>query len=130
MPNRTKPTAIKMLQGTARKSRMNPAEVQPVGELADPPHWLKGEALDEWNRVVKALPPGVLKSADASLLAAYCEVWRQFVAGAESGQPVNAALVAQLRYLAASFGLDPSSRAKVGGLQQPKPESVWAKIGK
>jgi hypothetical protein len=46
-----KPTYLKLVTGTARKSRLNPAEPKPEPALPSPPEHLMPEALAEWERV-------------------------------------------------------------------------------
>jgi phage terminase small subunit len=73
MPNPPKPTALKLLEGTARRDRMNPSEpVAPTLEVgARPPAWLKGVRRHRaWNQLVELLNDArVLTVLDAASLA-------------------------------------------------------------
>ena len=112
MSNR-KPTKIKEISGTLRKSRQK-NEPKPVVCLPTPPEWLAGEALSEWERVTAELEPlGYLTRADRGVLVAYCLLWGELAASARGEKPLLAALVAQLRAAASSLGLDPVSRGKI-----------------
>lgn len=136
MPNRTKPTALKVLQGTARKSRMNPAEPKPPAG-AEPPAWLSDDARVHWAHYAPMLLAlGVLTVADRDSLAVMCEALADYLAardvvraegmtytatsdrGGESlrARPeVQIASDAYRRYVnvARDFGLAPAPRAKV-----------------
>jgi len=118
-----KPTKLHLINGTYRPDRMNRKnEPRPVQGKGKAPSWLKGEALKEWRRVAPELQrTGVLTAIDETLLAAYCSLVGIFIDGVKSGEPMKSSLIAQLRGLAASFGLDPSSR---GRLSVPPPEPV------
>ena len=52
----------------------------PTGEKPNPPSWLKGEALREWNRIADPLyEAGLIDAVDRSLLTAYCSSWATYV---------------------------------------------------
>jgi len=58
MSNLPKPTALKMLQGTARRDRANPAEPQPASLIpgTKPPSWLRGQRRRRaWVELVQLL---------------------------------------------------------------------------
>jgi P27 family predicted phage terminase small subunit len=72
MGMRPKPTALKVIQGTARKDRMV-REAIPTPALPDPPDHLDERALREWNRVGPELYRlGLLSEVDRAVFAAYC----------------------------------------------------------
>ena len=64
----------------SRKGRKPTATAEhnlPTGEMK-PPNDLNAEAKKEWNRVVKALPDGVLSLLDYGILTAYCSAWSEW----------------------------------------------------
>lgn len=70
-----KPTLIRKLEGVPGHSRpINEREPQPTGQLAKP-DFVTGEAAKEWDRAVRAMPPGLYTAADAPVLAVYCIAW-------------------------------------------------------
>jgi len=68
------PTALKILRGETRPSRINRQEPIPVGELVPVPDDLNDEAKVVWRRVVHAFGhTGVIRSADSDVMRLYCE---------------------------------------------------------
>ena len=99
------------------------------------PTWLGGAARDEWLRIVPQLEQlGLLKEADGPLLTAYCLCWQTIVDTsqilavegytepgakrqvAHTAVGIRARAIADLRQLAAQFGLSPASES---GLSAP-----------
>ena len=74
-----KPTHLKLVLGTARRSRLNPNEPKPEPERLTPPEHLSAEALEEWRFVVDEYQLGALTKLDRSVLAAYCQAWSRWV---------------------------------------------------
>ena len=116
MPGRKPiPTALKILKGTARPHRINDKE--PQVEVAKPqpaPVWLNSDAKKEWVRLFDLLTKsGVITDLDTSMLATFCQMWGEYIAGFKSGDPVGVTHMTQMRLMAAEFGLTPSSRSKV-----------------
>ena len=79
-----KPTALKLIQGTAHrnKARLNPNEPQPQKFVRPPgpPKHLSAEAKAEWRRVVKELhATGVLTKIDVTALANYCMAFSDMI---------------------------------------------------
>lgn len=69
-----KPTALKILHGETRPSRLNNAEPQPGQTSVVPPDDLSEEALVIWDELADDLiRTGVLKPWDARLYGDYCE---------------------------------------------------------
>lgn len=69
-----KPTVLKLVTGTARKSRLNPREPRPEPGLPDPPDFIMEDpvALEEYRRAGDQLVcMGVVSDLDAAVLAAY-----------------------------------------------------------
>jgi len=107
-----KPKIVKELSGTLRPWREKPSLELPPG-APEPPEWLAGEALEEFQRVVADLgETGLLTRADRSSLAVYATLHAEFAKQARKGC-ANVAIAAELRRYAALFGLDPSSREKM-----------------
>lgn len=74
-----KPTALKLLQGEHRPSRVSPAEPRPRDLPPERPAWLSQAARDEWDRIAPDL--WVMRTAtavDSTALAAYCEAVARF----------------------------------------------------
>lgn len=133
---RPTPSHLKLLTGTQRKDRANPAEPQyDKPKLLRPPSWLSADAKRTFKTLGKQLTEsGVMKSCDTlalSLLAeahaTYCEADRLvreegLTYTANSGlkkitPAVRIRLDAanQVRHLMTEFGLTPSSRSRVKG---------------
>jgi len=136
MAPRTKPTALKLLQGDDRThpGRINRAEAAPpvVTDLV-PPIELDAEAQRVWDHFGPMLRrQRLLTEADRLSFAALCQSWSLYAEASATvrregtltvgvkGQPVRnpAALVAKdalqdYMRLATEFGLTPSSRARI-----------------
>jgi P27 family predicted phage terminase small subunit len=75
-----KPTALKLIRGTDRAARRNPAEPRLPLERPDPPAHLSEEARAEWHRVIEQLcAAGILSGIDRAALAAYCRDYSRWV---------------------------------------------------
>ena len=112
-----KPTALKLITGE-RESRINRDEPDPQGEVKKPA-FVKHGATRIWNQYAPELERiGVLKSTDVDMFGAWCCLMAEF---RESPRSFNAARFAQLRALASSFGLEPSSRSRIS---VPKPKET------
>ncbi|MBY0442055.1 MAG: phage terminase small subunit P27 family [Mycobacteriaceae bacterium] len=134
MPATSKPPSLKILTGRGRgkDSAGRPIPVPPkfLREAPQPPEWLAGEALAEWERIAPGLEQlDLLKTADRAMLAVYCETWARFVdavaeykrhglaltnpdSGRVGKNPVVAiaeVAASQLRVYASEFGLTPAS---------------------
>src|SRR5437867_6293718 len=76
-----KPTVLRVLEGNKGKRALPRNEPQPPADMPNPPAYLNGYALEEWNRVAETLHSiGTLTAIDQSLLGAYCMAfarWRQ-----------------------------------------------------
>ena len=116
MSNPRKPTALKVLEGTDRKDRTNPAEPRFLpAEEADAPDWLNGpEAVTEWYRIRDVLESQrVLTQADLTTLGHLCNLHGKCVEKWRLGSQPTAAELTQLRMFYVEFGLTPASRSKV-----------------
>ena len=136
MPSK-KPTELKILKGTARKSRLLPNEIQPkkVEEYPLPPNYLSEEAQIEWHVVVPQLKElGILAVTDLSLVAAYCNEMGEYIRTVKelkasgntmctsNGNEIQHPLVgiknkcfSNLTKMATEFGFTPRSRTSIGG---------------
>lgn len=133
MARRRKPTALKVLQGTARPDR---AREEPDFNLVDGhpecPSWLTDpEAVAEWERLVGILTPvRVLSAADLTALAHLCALHGAVLDGYRSGEPPKAAQLTQLRLFLTEFGLTPASRSKASTLGSPPEQNPFADLGR
>ena len=82
MPGRPrKPTALKRLQGTLQKCRINTAEPVPTVDLKSvmPPEYLTESAKEIWTFALQAAPPGMLSSLDFGIFTEWVVCYDQFV---------------------------------------------------
>jgi len=113
---RPKPTALKIIKGTARKSRLNKNEPKPevISSNTRCPEWMNPEGKKEWKRMAgKLREVGLLTNCDITAFTMLCQMWGEYVTGTKTGEPVSMAHVTQMRLLAGEFGLTPASRSKV-----------------
>jgi P27 family predicted phage terminase small subunit len=126
------PTAVLEARGSWR-AKINKSEMKPRSGAPKPPADLKGEALEEWKRIVKELAPTrVLTKADRSALLMYVQSWANMqeaaakiaadgvVIALPNGYPQQNPYVAvfnaanrQCLRLLQEFGLTPSARARI-----------------
>lgn len=121
------PTALRLVKGSVRADRpMNEQEPLPSGEAARPT-FLKDRAAEIWDQYAPDLQAqGVLTSWDSHMFAVWCELVAEFERDRDR---MNASRIAQMRALASSFGLDPSSRSRIvgnGGQQSDPAERYFA----
>jgi P27 family predicted phage terminase small subunit len=143
-----KPTALKVVNGTARKGRDNPDEPKPeVCELACP-DYLPEHAAAEWRRIVPELVIlGLLSAVDRVALEGYCfnyHRWREAEEvieeegltmctpqGFEMQRPEvsigNQARKQCLEFLR-EFGLSPASRGKVRATPKSPAEDAMERL--
>lgn len=85
----------------------------------EPPKTLKGEALDEWNRVAPTLAKlGLLKPEDRAALSSYCMAWAMII-NPDTSTSAWFQASRELRAWAVQFGLTPTSEQKL-----PTPEDA------
>lgn len=134
MPPVKRPTALTLLAGETRPSRVNYNEPKPRNSKPTPPDWLPPDVLDEWHRVVAELDAmGIAFAADRDVIVGYClavvELRFAYAALAESGPLVPSArgegmvknpavqvvrdASMMLRAFARELGLTPSARASL-----------------
>ena len=127
------PTQLKLVKGTARPHRMNPAEPQPSVAVPHPPEHLDAEAAAKFTDMATLLARhGVMTELDAGALARYVVIWRRWleaeaevkrrgpvvktVGGNIIQNPFLAVAnkcLAQLGQIESEFGLTPSSRTRI-----------------
>lgn len=142
-----KPTTLKLIQGTAQKSRMNPNEPKPAkpAKVPAPPAHLSTQAKSEWKRIAKELhSTGILTKIDVKALGAYCQAFADMIraegllakwnldhpdqvniqrtlGGIDKTHPYVLQIREHRRDMvrfAAEFGLTPSSRTRVKAVGQ------------
>lgn len=118
------PTSLKLVRGTDAKHPTIPDDFQPTGE-PQKPKWLRGLASKLWDeRAPELVAAGVLKAIDADLFAMYCSLAAEF--RRDKGVMV-ASRIAQLRALAAEFGIGAASRSRIHvpvGSKPPAPQAA------
>ena len=118
-----KPTALKVLHGTARPDRVKTHELMPTPGIPTMPGWLLPEAKSEWRRVVRDIGhTGVITMVDRSLLAVYCQLWARFVEGERSGDQIPTSRLTRMQSLAAEFGIGPAIRARMDMAREAEAE--------
>jgi phage terminase small subunit len=92
--------------------------------LPEPPAELTKQAQRTWRHIVRILgDAGVVKSADAYVLAYFCELDRLFWREIDRGKFVSMNGVGQLRMLLVELGMTPSARSRLAislGKQQER----------
>ncbi|WP_052176212.1 P27 family phage terminase small subunit, partial [Paracoccus sanguinis] len=74
------PTQLKLVKGTARPHRMNPAEPQPVVAVPPAPDHLDDAAAAKFTELAELLARhGVMTELDAGALARYVVIWRRWL---------------------------------------------------
>ena len=127
------PTQLKLVKGTARPHRMNPAEPQPSLAVPDPPEHLDVEAAAKFTDMATLLARHrVMTELDAGALARYVVIWRRWLAAEAEvkrrgpvvktvgGNIIQHPFLAvankcltQLGQIESEFGLTPSSRTRI-----------------
>ena len=134
MPNnKRKPTQLKVLQGTARRDRLNPDEPCPDVESPEPPDFLLPAARDEWDRIVPILIDlKMISKTDQVAIALYCQTWGRIleVENILKGDldadthlkylRISNSLNDQARKFITEFGLSPASRSRVSVIKKEK----------
>ena len=141
------PTAVKILHGETRPSRLNPDEPRPPVNAPELPGDLSPAAVVVWERVLRDQAPGVILAAHADVLRLYCEAvvrYQEYSAllaktspllrGARGSDLVRNPLVAmvrdagdQVRVLGRELGLTPSSLTGVHAFPDPTSDPVSAR---
>ena len=153
MPNPRTPTTLKVLRGTDRKDRANPAEPTPstLAPDAEPPDWLNLSELARtaWTDIAPILRRmRVLTEADAVALSLLCDALANYVTAkatvaqegavywTEGKSPMRRAHPAVAiagdngkfaKAMLSEFGLTPAARSRVSatGTGEKDPLSEW-----
>jgi P27 family predicted phage terminase small subunit len=139
------PTAIRVLRGETKKSRLNLNAPTPAGKPVMPRD-MTPAAQKVWRRVIRALgATGVLTAVDTDILRAYCEAVDRYtyaaqtlattgpmIRGARRGELVKNPLhqivrdnAVLMRALGRELGLTPSSREGIRLPDSGDPLEAW-----
>lgn len=130
---KSKPTALKELEGNPGKRGLNKKEPKPEKGIPNCPKHLKGDARMEWNRITQELNKlGVIAKIDRAALAICCTAWADYVKACntlvkqgeviitDTGGAYQNPWVAikkrsmeQIAKFYAEFGMTPSSRVRL-----------------
>jgi P27 family predicted phage terminase small subunit len=142
MPQRRKPTALKLIEGNPGKRSLNHNEPKPPSEFPTMPRGLNAIEKAEWKRLATELPkvPGLITRIDGPLLHAYVQCYAQWIEiskimrdlakqdpvtkgmmlRGKNGQAYTNPLLRQQRQirgellrLAAEFGFSPVARTRI-----------------
>ena len=135
MTGRPKPTALKILNGSAARNpgRLNPDEPkpEPLTVVPAPPAYLPlaGRARKAWDDLAaQTIALGVLTAADLPALAMTCRALAEYEAARRDDMAWRRADAAWKRFMAgvARFGLDPADRARVHAAPKPNDSRMAA----
>ena len=125
------PTALKILRGETRPSRINRDEPRPVGDLVPMPSDMSSAAQAVWRRVLREFGhSGVIRGADGDVMRIYAETVARYeqasrlldasgplIKGARGGELVKNPLhqivrdnADEVRQFARELGLTPAAR--------------------
>jgi P27 family predicted phage terminase small subunit len=131
-----KPTALKVLEGTARADDLG-CEPQPAGKPIMP-RGMDSEAKKLWRAVVPELTAmRIAAGIDAHELQAMCEWWARYrhaakrLAAADDSDFYRWSIAAGMCWknfssIASKFGLNPADRSRLRVLGNDKPQSKFA----
>ena len=150
MPQKSKPTRMKQLEGNPGKKAMPKIEPQPeaLSKLPDPPEYLGEIGRQEWReRGSQLLACGLLTEIDLPAFAAYCRAHERWVIAERrieengeilmttNGNVIQSPYVGmankawELRHKALTdFGMNPSARSKVS-VNPQKPKGKFGEYG-
>lgn len=117
MGRHPKPTALKVLQGNPGKRPLPKNEPIPPGGEVEKPRLRKG-ASRAWDRYAPmVIEMGLLTPVDVPAFAMLCNL----IAESERDpKGMAAARIGRMESLFSRFGMDPSSRARLGSVSRPK----------
>jgi P27 family predicted phage terminase small subunit len=130
---KTKPTALKLLEGNPGKRPLNQTIMKQESIIPACPIWLEDEAKAEWNRITPELHNlRLLTKIDVTALVGYCQSWARYVEAEQYLSKNDTVFVTETGYMQqvpqvgmaqkylklcqsfmTEFGLTPSSRAKL-----------------
>ena len=133
-----KPTALKIVQGTAQPSRTLDDEPVPTGPLGVPPKRMRAEGKRRWQWITESAH--WLTDADRGVVEQYCIRWALYrdaqkavshfglVYANDSGHTQTSGALSALTNcekalmeLGAKLGLDPSSRTNIAAPKRDQP---------
>ena len=130
--NPPKPTALKMLQGTVRHDRANPAEPKPAPGAAKPAT-LSAKASVLWDEYAPMLTRlGLLRETDALALEDLCETtvrWRMLRHKRDFRAAVTSDRAREhMLKLLSQFGMTPSAATRVTAIPEAEADPLreWA----
>lgn len=118
------PSAIRLVTGTRGRRKPGHNEPQPDGRPVSPVK-LTGRPAVYWRRYIA--PAHWLTRTDSAKAFMWVHLSAEYEASVAPGAaPMLAARIAQLRNLGAELGMDPASRARLGGAPQTEaPDSYF-----
>ena len=134
---KAKPTELKILDGTFRKSRDGAPEGRPdlSGEII-PPELRSPAALDMWEtQVQRLIDSEVIKPTDVPMALSMCQLWGLYCECYEAARmnPIDkdtriavCSYWTKFEQVAARFGMNPSDRSRLR-LDKP-PEGVRSRV--
>lgn len=149
----SQPTALKLLKGETRSSRLNKREPKPTPVLPKMPRGLDERAAQVWRRVIRDYGrTGVLTAVDGDALRAYCEAVSRYeyaaqqlaqsgplIRGARRGELVKNPLhqvvrdnADLMRQFARELGLTPAARTGIKVPEAPSDDDAlgaWEHTG-
>jgi phage terminase small subunit len=130
MPGRKRrPTRLKIVTGNPGRRPLPDSEPEPPEGNVERPAFLKYRAAEIWDeRAQIFITMGTLTVADVDNFAAWCVLMAEFE---QSQEKMQASMIAQMRMLAADFGMGASARAKLGtgGKKQTDPSDQFFSAG-
>ena len=143
-----KPTALKLIQGTARADRANHREPTPNGDLSIAPAWMTESQKAGWQYAINNAPRGLLKLLDQSALTVWVlaeDIHRQAAEKLEENGLLTAApntgMLIQSPYLpiinkqaaimlkaASELGFTPTARSRIVIAEETIGDDPWARL--
>jgi phage terminase small subunit len=112
MSGRPKPTAQKRATGNPGRRPLPEKEPEPPDGEVKKPAWLKHRAAKIWKEYAPMLiEMRVLTIVDVPMFALWCSLYAEYQ---ETPQIFTASKISKMESIASRFGMDPSSRARMG----------------
>lgn len=144
---KSKPTALKELEGNPGKRALNKKEPKPAVEIPICPPHLKGAARTEWTRITTELHAlKMITKLDRAALVAYCTAWGDYVKACGKVEREGAVITSdkgnlyqnpwvgiksqsmeRMLKISAEFGMTPSSRSRLK-VETPTEDDDMAKM--
>jgi phage terminase small subunit len=127
-----KPIGLHVLDGTARKGRMEKRKDElklPSRPIGPPPEYLTPAALEEWKLLTEDPDYSqILSCVHRGALIQLCVLHGRMVEDAR-GEPMTASQMQTLNSLRMQFGITPASQSKVKAPKADKPANKWSDVG-